>query len=145
MAFVIEQDTFNAPDEYTEQYVGFRLPFSFGKIDSVLHDNTIDSVTDNLENLFNTEPGERIFHPNLGVSFKRLLFEQIDFDENDFQAVVQEQIEMQVKKWMPFLNVSGVNITKQQDSNQYTIKVDFHFKNNAKVASSVEISTAGAY
>ena len=82
---------------------------------------------------------------NLGVSFKRLLFEQIDFDENDFQAVVQEQIEMQVKKWMPFLNVSGVNITKQQDSNQYTIKVDFHFKNNAKVASSVEISTAGAY
>jgi hypothetical protein len=66
MAYVVDQDIFNSPDEYTDQYIGFKLPFSFGKIDNALHDNTIDSIKDNLENLFNTEPGERIFHPMLG-------------------------------------------------------------------------------
>ena len=145
MAYEIEQDTFNSPGEFDTTYVGFKLPFSFGKEDGVLHDNTPDAVKDNLENLFNTEPGERLFHPQLGVNFRKYLFEQIDFDVDDFQAVVQEEVEIQVKRWMPFLAVDKVKIEVQPDANRYRVIVDFHFKNTPSIKDSVEITTAGAY
>ena len=144
MAFIKNQDTFNSPGEYSDTYVGFRLPFSFGKIDEALHDNTLDSVRDNLQNLLETEPGERLFHPNLGVNFKNLLFEPMDFDEADYQAAVQEQIETQVNRWMPFLAVDKVEVIKQPDRNQYNIKVDFHYK-NSNITDSVKVTAAGGY
>ena len=144
MAFIDKQDTFNSPGEFSETYVGFRLPFSFGKIDESLHDNTIDSIKDNLGNLFQTIPGERVFHPNLGVNFKKLLFEPMDFDEVEYQAVVQEQIEIQVKRWMPFLIVDNVIVEKQPDRNKFNVKVDFHVKAN-NLSDSVQFTTAGGY
>ena len=146
MAFVVDQDIYNSPDEYTDQYIGFKLPFSFGKIDNALHDNTMDSIKDNLENLFNTEPGERIFHPMLGVSFRKYLFEQMDFDEVEFGAIVREDMETQVKRWMPFLAVDDVNITTSPDRNQYKIAVDFHIIKNPAMRDSIEVTAeVGGY
>ena len=128
------------------QYIGFRLPFSFGSVDDSLNNDTIDSIRDNLTNLFATEPGDRLFHPQLGVSFRKYLFEQMDVDLDDFTAIVQEDIETQVRRWMPFISVDKVKIIKTADRSQYNIIVDFHLIKNPALFSSVEVSTpAGAY
>jgi len=142
MAFVISQDTL-LQDDYNTQYIGFRLPFSFGKEDNILHDDTMENIKDNLLNLFNTEPGERLFHPQLGINFRRMLFEQMDYDLADLQAMVQEDVETQVKRWMPFLAVDKVSITETPGSNQYRIAVDFHLAKNSSINDSVEITTPG--
>ena len=146
MAFVLQKDTFNLADDYKQQYIGFRIPFSFGKEDNVLHDNTIDAIKDNLGNLFNTEPGERLFHPQLGASFRKYLFEQIDFDAADFASIVREDVTTQVKRWMPFLAVDDVKITTNPDRSSYKIAVDFHIIKNPAMHDSVEVTAnVGGY
>tara|TARA_Y100001938_G_C8099634_1_gene440656 strand:+ start:4865 stop:5302 length:438 start_codon:yes stop_codon:yes gene_type:complete len=145
MAYVIDDNLYN-PDDYDVQWIGFRIPFSFGEPGDTMNDDTMDNIEDNLENLFNTEPGDRLFHPKLGVSFRKHLFEQMDRDLDEWQAVVKEDIETQVKRWMPFLSVDRVKVSESPDRNQYRIAVDFHITRNPKMFSSVEITTpAGAY
>ena len=48
---------------------------------------TIESVKNNIRLLLQTQKGERIFQPNLGMNIRRFLFEQITED-------TQVQIEM---------------------------------------------------
>ena len=49
---------------------------------------TIDAIKNNIKLLLRTEQGERVFQPNLGMTLRRFLFEQITEDtavqiEND--------------------------------------------------------------
>mgnify|MGYP003151398370 FL=1 len=39
---------------------------------------TIESVKNNIRNLLNTNQGERLMQPNLGLNLKQILFEQIN-------------------------------------------------------------------
>ena len=41
---------------------------------------TVESIKNNIRLLLQTEQGERVFQPNLGMNLKRLLFEQITED-----------------------------------------------------------------
>ena len=142
MAFILQNDTYN-PEDYDVQYIGFRLPFSFGSPHDSMNDDTMDNIEDNLENLFNTEPGDRLFHPKLGVNFKKLLFEPMDLDLDEYSISVKEEVETQVRRWMPFLAVDKVEVTETPDRNQYNIKVDFNLIRNPNMLSSVEVSVGG--
>ena len=83
MAFQIDSNLYE-PADYNVQYLGFRLPFSFGTAEDSMNDDTVDNVSDNLANLLNTEPGDRLFHPKLGVNFRKHLFNQMDNDIEEF-------------------------------------------------------------
>ena len=139
MPYTIDENLYE-PGDYTTQYIGFSLPFSFGAPEESMNEDTIDSITDNLENLLNTEPGERIFHPNLGTSFRKFLFEQFDTDLDTFEMVIKEDVEAQVKRWMPFLQIDEVNVTSNPDTNTYNINVDFHMIKNPAMHNSVEVN-----
>ena len=141
MPYTIDENLYN-PGDYTTQYVGFSLPFSFGAPEESMNEDTIDSITDNLENLINTEPGERVFHPNLGVSFRKFLFEQFDEDIDTFEMVVREDIENQVKRWMPFLQIDEVEVGSNPDTNTYNIRVKFHMRKNPAIFNSLEVNIA---
>ena len=146
MAFLLAKDINTISEDYQQKYIGFKIPFNFGKDDNILHDSTINAIKDNLTNLFNTEPGERLMHPKLGVSFRRYIFEQIDFDVEDFAAIVREDVISQVKRWMPFLTIDDVKITTNPDRSQYRIEVDFHITKNPKLKESVKVEAdAGGY
>ena len=141
MAYTIDENLYE-PGDYTTQYIGFSLPFSFGSPEETMNEDTTDSIADNLENLLNTEPGERVFHPNLGVSFRKFLFEQFDVDIDTFEMVVREDVELQVKRWMPFLQIDEVSVTSNPDTNTYNIKVDFHMIKNPAIHNSVEVNVS---
>ena len=141
MAFILDENLYE-PGDYTVQYIGFRLPFSFGSPDESLNDDTIDNIKDNLKGLLLTEPGDRLFHPMLGVNFRKFLFEQMPSDIEKFQIEVQEDIEAQIRRWMPFLVVKAVRVIPQPDNNTIRVEVDFNFAKNSKLYSSVSVDVS---
>ena len=103
-----------------------------------MNDDTFYNVSDNLANLLNTEPGDRLFHPKLGVNFRKHLFNQMDNDIEEFSIIIKEDIEKQVSIWMPFLQILKVEVLESVDKNTYRIKVDFSFIKNPALLGSVE-------
>ena len=142
MAYEIDENLYN-PEDYSVQYIGFKLPFSFGSPSDTMNDDTMDNIADNLDFLFQTEPGDRLFHPELGINFKKHLFNQMDLDMDTFQASIPEDVEQQVGRWMPFLGVDKVQVTSNDDRNTYNIKVDFHLLRNPSLNRSVVVNING--
>ena len=60
---------------------------------------TIEAVKNNIRNLLQTNEGERLFQPNLGINLKQILFEQIT-DENLIN--IQDLILDKLQFWLPF-------------------------------------------
>ena len=81
------KDTSRKPyiqDNDTNVKVGIDLPIRRGNgADGFFATTatTIEAVKNNIRNLLQTNEGERFFQPNLGMNFRRFLFEQMT-DEN---------------------------------------------------------------
>ena len=76
MAYIDKNKKKFIADRDENQFIGFKLPFELdnGGFNS-LTTETLDAVKQNLLNLLNTEMGERVMQPNLGVRIRRYLFE----------------------------------------------------------------------
>ena len=80
------KDTSRKPyinDNKTDVFIGLDLPIhksngAEGYFAST--STTIESVKNNIRNLINTQQGERLMQPRLGLNLKELLFEQIGED-----------------------------------------------------------------
>ena len=57
-------------DEATS--IGLKLPMTLDNGYDASTKTTLDAVKQNVLNLLNTEMGERVMHPNLGIRLKRL-------------------------------------------------------------------------
>ena len=97
-------------------FIGIDLPFYksvgsegyFASTQLSLH-----SVKNNLINLLNTEKGERIFQPNLGLNLKERLFEPITVDLED---QIRADISNTISTWLPFVKINRLEVNVSGDS-----------------------------
>ena len=98
---------------------------------------TIESVKNNIRLLLQTQKGERMFQPNLGMGIRRFLFEQIT---EDTQVQIENDIVDTFATWLPFVDLREINIDlSEQDQNKINIKIVFNIKRAPNTIESVGV------
>ena len=102
---------------------------------------TIESVKNNIRNLINTNQGERLMQPQLGMNLRKYLFEQFS-DEVVYS--IQNDIVDTFKKWLPFVEIQDlqVNMSNSNDSigkNTMNITILFNITQDPNTLESVSI------
>lgn len=91
-----------------------KLPLTKDPVDGyALNKDYIDLVKQNLKMLLLTAPGERILIPEFGVGLRNYLFENITVTTFN---TIETRIKEQVKIYMPFIELSEINIREVQSS-----------------------------
>ena len=131
-------------DNNTNIFIGVDLPFR--KSDGVegwfaSTSTTIEAVKNNIRNLLQTEQGERLMQPTLGLSLRKYLFEIMD-DEVIFS--IQNDIVEVFKRWLPFVNIQDIQINMSNDNtsfskNKLDIKIVFNITQDPNTLDSVQI------
>ena len=98
---------------------------------------TIESVKNNIRLLLQTQKGERMFQPNLGMGIRRFLFEQIT---EDTQVQIENDIVDTFATWLPFVELREINVDlSEQDRNKINIKIVFNIKRAPNTIESVGV------
>jgi|10_taG_2_1085330.scaffolds.fasta_scaffold152649_2 phage baseplate assembly protein W len=92
-----------------------KYPLTYDGVDGyyTLNKKFNEMVQQNLKNLILTSPGERIMDSKFGVGLYNFLFEQ---DTVEVRHSILESITNQVSRYMPFLEINGVQIYPEGDS-----------------------------
>ena len=101
---------------------------------------TVESIKNNIRLLLQTEQGERVFQPNLGMGLKRLLFEQIT---EDTTIQIENNIVDVFETWLPFVELKDIqtNIdSTNQEQNKIKINITFSIKKSPTSLESVEVA-----
>lgn len=90
--------------------ISINFPFqvatgSIGYLEST--DSIVDAIKANVHSLLMTNWGERLMHHELGCDFRRFLFEP---KTPSLKASIAARVQSQIKRWMPFLQVTGLFI-----------------------------------
>ena len=99
---------------------------------------TIEAVKNNIRNLIQTEKGERFLQPNLGINLRKFLFEPISLGLED---TIREDVLSTISLWLPFVNVTqlDINLIDSIDRNQIKINVTFNINKAQNMLGSVQI------
>ena len=102
---------------------------------------TIEAVKNNIRNLINTQQGERLMQPRLGLNLRELLFEQI---EEDTRRQIEADIVDKFSFWLPFVQIQEIDIrTTDEDSsvsvNTIKINIVFSIAQDPNTLDSVQI------
>ena len=98
---------------------------------------TIESVKTNIKLLLQTNQGDRLFQPNLGMNLKQLLFEQAS-DETTIQ--IENNIVDVFELWLPFVQLQNINIDRRDDVNQININIEFNISRAPNSLDSVQVT-----
>tara|TARA_R100001377_G_scaffold51384_1_gene30047 strand:+ start:666 stop:1148 length:483 start_codon:yes stop_codon:yes gene_type:complete len=101
---------------------------------------TIEAVKNNIRNLLQTNRGERLMQPNLGLNLRQLLFEQID---DGTLVAIQNNILDSLQIWLPFVEVRDIKIVNDDskaDMNQIVVSIIFNIKQDPSTIDSVSIN-----
>lgn len=132
-------------DRDEDIFIGLDLPLSKGFSGDGMFastQTTLKSIQVNLKNLLNTELGERVMQPTLGVKLKRFLFEP--FTEDVVQGVQQTIIDT-LNYWMPFVEVNDIQV-KMSDTlagdfrSTMEVSIDFSLKKDPTTHESVQVT-----
>ena len=146
------RDTSRKPyieDNDENVFIGIDLPFRksegiMGWFEST--STTIESVKTNIKNLLQTETGDRIMQPSLGLGLKKYLFEQ---SNSDIKDLIQQDIIDAFANWLPFVQIReliitlGDNQTNQFDVNTINIKIIFNITRDPNTLESVSVTVTG--
>tara|TARA_Y100000310_G_C20452664_1_gene701502 strand:- start:281 stop:727 length:447 start_codon:yes stop_codon:yes gene_type:complete len=105
---------------------------------------TIESVKNNIKMLLNTERGERLMQPALGMSLRRFLFEQITEEtiEN-----IKNEIVATLSFWLPFVEIQQLEVSNrnsdQAEGNKLAIKILFNITRAPNSLESVQVVITG--
>tara|TARA_R110000822_G_scaffold222793_5_gene356096 strand:- start:4767 stop:5225 length:459 start_codon:yes stop_codon:yes gene_type:complete len=124
-------------DNDSNIYIGIDLPIrkSEGKEGYFASTKTtIEAVKNNISNLIQTDLGERLFQPRLGLNLRKFLFEQ--FNE-DIILEIQNEILDALESWLPFVEVSDIQVS--DDNNKLNINIIFNIKQDPNTLDSVQI------
>jgi phage baseplate assembly protein W len=103
-------------------------------------DTTIKAVKNNIKMLLNTNKGERLMQPNLGINLRKFLFEQYT-DES--RIAIQNEIYDIFKTWLPFVEIKELNINmKETDAigkNTMSINITFNIIRDPNTLESVQV------
>lgn len=94
--------------------------------------STTKSITDNtqqnLKNLLLTAPGEKVMDPSFGVGLRNFLFEN---NTAVVAAKVESRIRSQISKYMPFVNITSLQVMSDQQNNLLDIYLRYDIQNIA--------------
>ena len=102
---------------------------------------TIEAVKNNIRNLLNTNTGERLMQPSLGIPLRRFLFEQIN---EEVIVELENEIENTLSFWLPFVVLQDLKINFSDSDNdilQNEINIDiiFSIKNDPTTRESISV------
>tara|TARA_Y100001937_G_scaffold126149_1_gene194713 strand:- start:828 stop:1316 length:489 start_codon:yes stop_codon:yes gene_type:complete len=103
---------------------------------------TIESVKNNIRNLLNTNQGERLMQPNLGLNLKQILFEQI----NEESIIgIQDSILDTFSFWLPFVQVRDIQIETSEENqlvgtSEIRVKIVFNIIQDPNTLDSVTLN-----
>jgi phage baseplate assembly protein W len=81
---------------------------------------SIDQALANAKNLLLTDKGERVMLPEFGCDIKKSLFENIT---NDLLSKIDRQIRSSFAYWLPYIFITNLVITPNQDRNAVRIEL----------------------
>ena len=128
----------NVIDNKDNKFIGIKLPLKrSGGNDGYFESTniTIDAVKENIRNLLNTNLGERLFQPSIGMGLDRILFENIN-DES--LQIISDQINTVFETWMPFITLRKLDINDSM-SNKISIYIEFFLNQNPNALESIEV------
>lgn len=112
--------------------IGLSLPIQLGNEGYfATNKDTISQISDNIQNLLLTVPGERRFNNSFGSGLYNLLFQQIQNDvSND---MILDVIQRDVDKYLSGIAILKVELSLQQpdnnDRNSIFISITFRYNN----------------
>ena len=98
---------------------------------------TIEAVKNNIRNLLNTNQGERLFQPTLGINLRQYLFEPID---EDMKLTIQNTIIDTFSFWLPFVEIKKIQVnTGDINFNSLFVSILFNIRQDPNTIDSVQI------
>ena len=99
---------------------------------------TVKSIKNNIKLLLQTERGDRVFQPLLGMNLRSFLFEQIT---EDTTIEIENNIVDTFERWLPFVDLKDIQINT--DNNQVNINITFSIKRASASLESVSVTLGG--
>ena len=132
-------------DNDTNVKVGIDLPIRRDDIKAgwfASTTTTIEAVKNNIRNLLNTNQGERLMQPTLGLNLKRMLFEQIN---EESILGIQDSILDSFNFWLPFVQVKDIQIETSEENqfigtNEIRVKIIFNIIQDPNTLDSVTLN-----
>ena len=102
---------------------------------------TIEAVKNNIRNLLQTNEGERLFQPNLGLNLRGLLFEHI---KSENLIAVEDAILDRFELWLPFVQVRDIKIDTIESNqvvgaNEIRVKILFNIVQDPTTLDSITL------
>ena len=143
MAIVDRRTNQFVDDQDTRVSVGIDFPFALvpnqdGYFKTTK--TTVDSIKNNIKLLLQTQRGERVFQPNLGMNLRRFLFEQITVDT---EIEIQNDIVDAFQIWLPFVDVRDIKLdidSENTNINKIIINILFSITRAPNTLESVQVS-----
>jgi phage baseplate assembly protein W len=112
--------------------IGIQLPFNgtTGVISSTV--TSLEQAISNLKNLLLTYKGERINQPNFGTDLSQVLFQP---NLSNLKPIITEIITDAVSYWLPYINITSINIVTAEDDPDLTYEIKISISFNVPSAS----------
>ena len=128
--------------------IGIDLPFRKSNDSSGWFETTsttIEAIKTNIKNLLNTNPGERLFQPTLGMNLRKYLFEPMN---EESQILIQNEIIDTFKFWLPFVEIRDISVHMRETegatgSYEMNLSMTFNIKQDPNTLESVQIVITG--
>jgi len=95
--------------------------FSGIKNNDLIADFDVQAITNSLQNLFNTNRGEKILNPEYGSDVSKYIFEAVSEITGD---LIGEAIHASVKAYEPRVIIENLTIYIDPDNNEYIVDID---------------------
>lgn len=114
--------------------VSVKQPLSVNNTDGAytLNKSIYESTAQNLRTLVLTIPGERMMDPDFGVGLRDYLFEQ---DTPTLKSGIRSTINNQVRRYLPFVNIRGINVLAPEDTGTSLLSVTISYSINNELVS----------
>jgi|TARA_R110000824_G_scaffold207573_3_gene393045 phage baseplate assembly protein W len=142
---IVDNNNQSVVDRDDAVSIGLKLPIVLDNGQLASTKTTLEAVKQNILNLCNTEVGERVMQPTLGVRLKRFLFEP--FTE-DTVLQVQDIILESVNYWLPFVNLNDIQV-KMSDNESgdfrsaMEISINFSLKRDPETLEMIQVTVSG--
>ena len=84
--------------------------------------STEEQAISNLKNLLATNRGERFMQPLFGTKIREAVFQPNTLNLEEF---IKETITEAINKWLPYINLQGIDIVRDIEVYSFAIKVNF--------------------
>ena len=107
-------------------------------------DKNLAAIKNSFISILTTSPGEKILAPTFGINFGDLLFLPVTKDRG---TIIGEAIIENIRRFEPRITVLGLDITANEDRQDYTINFTFTIPqfNEQKFSIKGDLSNSGFY